>query len=1228
VYVDAADPDRAYRSIAAQFLTENTPDAVEVEIPGGRLTTDKYGSGAIMLLEGTVVITDGTDAQTVANLVTGAGPTLADFDPFTKVMDAQSGDPLIRAFVNGPAATRSAAGGFLPYYGYGGLGYREIALFGALAAPVTGTYTSVGISATDGGFLLSSAQLPAPLIGPELPKGHPSDELVSEVSNTADLFVGGRDLNRNSRFTQIIDMIVISAATSSGAYPDQPTIDVRAWAYDEIERRTGIDLRADLLDQIHGDYVVAGALESVDRLSDVNVVIRTDLGDADTVADTVGKLATLLRVATSDLAGGTDQLELTESQVGEDTLYTLSAREDGETVTYSFGVIDGQLLASLGDGMSLLDGSDSKSLADDPGYQDAISKLPEQDGAPFYLDVHELISLAGLTYVDAPADWGLPGDELIPLGGFLSVAGMTYAKGGLAHTDLFLSLSGNVPAPAGTPSTDGAWAPYPGASGLAVTDVANIDVGDGMVRSVSPDGTHAIVVNGDDQLCLIPLHDTGAERCVTEMTDPNVEWIQFAWSPDSRKVAFTESIAFRMDSDIWVLDVASGEIRNLTDDGFEGELSPREDVPGQPDHLPRDIAPIFSPDGSEIYFTRTNWPSRAVEGDVRAVAASPSDLYRISIDGGEPILVTRLTDHSALATNGLIWGSDGTLVVALYLLSAEGDPTYATSLWSVDVMSGEVEELWVGEDDDNLVQPLATIPGGGVILYSPKRAQVRSDSDGGCPYAVLDPASQAVERLADQDGNCRWILSVSPDGSMAITSDPYGDARLANTSLLDLVTGDAQLFDLSAALDAIPDLDDDQPDIFTAHGRNAPMTWTADGAIYLIIDDTHLVRVQLSAGQDQPPASPAAQAGSHGMSVAEATAIDVGGRRVHSVSPDGTRAVVKGEGRDEVCIVALDGFASETCTDQISGLDVSHIAWSPDSATVALTEDSARYMRDGDIWIIDAGSGQVRNLTDDSYAGAIPLSSDEEGVPDPLPVDYSPIFTTDGTAIIFARTEWGSGRGPSTDLYRVSLDGAQPERIARFGNEPLVAWYGAIWVEDSTLLISYGSSDRDEPRNGLWTVDVDSGDLEQVWHGNEQHYVVTPVAQRPDGSVVVVFPVILSQYQASSDVCPAAVLDFQSGEAVPIRDGAGQCTRLLGVSPDGALAIVSGGPEHGFWTVNLDSLEATEFDIEAIHTAVGADDAIVIAGAETQPLAWTSDNVLTFVINLTVPVRVTLQSGT
>ena len=114
--------------------------------------------------------------------------------------------------------------------------------------------------------------------------------------------------------------------------------------------------------------------------------------------------------------------------------------------------------------------------------------------------------------------------------------------------------------------------------------------------------------------------------------------------------------------------------------------------------------------------------------------------------------------------------------------------------------------------------------------------------------------------------------------------------------------------------------------------------------------------------------------------------------------------MVRGEAKQELCIVSLAGDDADICTDQITRIDVDHIAWSPDSTKIAATEDSARYMVDSDIWLFDGMTGEVRNLTDDAYAGSIPLGDKKAGVPDPLPLDVSPIFTPGGEAIIFARS--------------------------------------------------------------------------------------------------------------------------------------------------------------------------------------------------------------------------------
>jgi hypothetical protein len=76
------------------------------------------------------------------------------------------------------------------------------------------------------------------------------------------------------------------------------------------------------------------------------------------------------------------------------------------------------------------------------------------------------------------------------------------------------------------------------------------------------------------------------------------------WSPDGGKLAIIEDYPFGMEPDIWVVDIASGERTNLTDDGVvQAEWpSPGEFV--YPDGAVVDLFPSWSADGERIRFLR------------------------------------------------------------------------------------------------------------------------------------------------------------------------------------------------------------------------------------------------------------------------------------------------------------------------------------------------------------------------------------------------------------------------------------------------------------------------------------------------------------------------------------------------------------------------------------------------------------------------------------------------
>jgi Tol biopolymer transport system component len=85
-----------------------------------------------------------------------------------------------------------------------------------------------------------------------------------------------------------------------------------------------------------------------------------------------------------------------------------------------------------------------------------------------------------------------------------------------------------------------------------------------------------------------------------------------AWASDSTRLAFTESLVHGDEPDLWVFDASAGAATNLTVDGVDRLLFEDDGAVG-------DLAPAWSPDGTELAFSRS----------VREETA----LYRVSVAG-------------------------------------------------------------------------------------------------------------------------------------------------------------------------------------------------------------------------------------------------------------------------------------------------------------------------------------------------------------------------------------------------------------------------------------------------------------------------------------------------------------------------------------------------------------------------------------------------------------------
>ena len=125
------------------------------------------------------------------------------------------------------------------------------------------------------------------------------------------------------------------------------------------------------------------------------------------------------------------------------------------------------------------------------------------------------------------------------------------------------------------------------------------------------------------------------------------------WAPDGSAVAFSLGSSSRLvDSDIYLFDVTSGTLRDLTDDSGADSvsfLSPQE-MP-----VAIDVYPAWSPDGTSLLFARTMW------GDAGAPGVT---LMTIPREGGKPETLATLDDVTPLAVAGpMAWREDGSVLL-------------------------------------------------------------------------------------------------------------------------------------------------------------------------------------------------------------------------------------------------------------------------------------------------------------------------------------------------------------------------------------------------------------------------------------------------------------------------------------------------------------------------------------------------------------------------------------
>ena len=426
-------------------------------------------------------------------------------------------------------------------------------------------------------------------------------------------------------------------------------------------------------------------------------------------------------------------------------------------------------------------------------------------GATTLLD-RELVSFVG---TEVPA-WGANNTVLLPNPSSASLVTLVPPAGADAQS---VEASSVVPqaSPVATPAAGG--------DGWQITDVRQSDV-DGEFAALSPDGRWLAGIGPDRTLCVWDVESMASE-CVDERLRIREETI--TWSPDSTAVAFSfNAILYAEESDIYVYEVDTGTLTNLTDDGVEGSLLDAGDA-----DAPIDDVPTWSPDSQRIAFARSYTSDEL----------SSTNIMQIDRSGGEPVEIIQLDVEQPLAVwMPMHWLPDGTL---LYTQLSHDLDDPRNGVWKIGIDDGS--------------SPLQVVPGDSI---SDVPGPMVVDVDAGQGSAIVYSYMLAGQFGFDTEQTLFWMVDLeSGDMQPLVSGGGASDAMVIAAGfspdggavmLVTMVGRDSVLKLMDPATGEVTQLEHDSSDtifvpgavqwaendmvLIQGHRRNGPVLFMLDRA--------------------------------------------------------------------------------------------------------------------------------------------------------------------------------------------------------------------------------------------------------------------------------------------------------------------------------------------------------------------------------------------------------------
>lgn len=318
---------------------------------------------------------------------------------------------------------------------------------------------------------------------------------------------------------------------------------------------------------------------------------------------------------------------------------------------------------------------------------------------------------------------------------------------------------------------------------------------------------------------------------------------------------------------------------------------------------------------------------------------------------------------------------------------------------------------------------------------------------------------------------------------------------------------------------------------------------TIDAAVSTLLAETQIAPMQIAATQTIQSALEAALTATAGAPAALAETPTSAPFDVASLEVVGTTEieVMAGPGRSAaylapsgevfahiqqaLCVYA--GAAEQNCSElpeELSGLDLESVRWSPDSRYLTFQENFFQFFRDPDIWVWDTQSGGVRDLTNDGQH-TLSLSNDTW-----KNIDVMSDWLPDGR-IIFLRYNRINGNHQPPDVYTIEPDGSGLTKLGALLSSDPVAIYGMSIAGDK-LIYNYMPA-GDSIFRGIWTSNLGGSDA-KILLATEREQLISGVRASADGRYAMLLSTPIQFERREPADSWARILDVESGESMLI----------------------------------------------------------------------------------------------